>query len=242
VGAATIAAGDAARLADEYVEQFGLSELYVADLDAILGGATQDVLIRTLTQRLPALVDAAVTTADQANRVRALGADAIVVGLETLATFDALNDIVHEVGGKRVVFSLDLRNGTPVRVALARGRGASPCALAAQAVAAGAHSLLVLDLARVGTGTGVDYALVSRIRQELPQVVLLAGGGLKNIDDVKRLADLGCDAVLVASALHSGSLTAGDVRSLRSRPTRIALGMAASHQSRRLPSTSSESP
>ncbi len=208
--------GDALALARAFRDVLGCVEWYVADLDAIRGGAPQWPLVRALADlgggRL--LLDVATTSGERAEAALAAGADRVVVGLETLDDFAQLEAIVRRVGSARVVFSLDLRGGTPlVRPGAPHGGlGGSPLELARRAVGAGAGGLLVLDLARVGTGAGVDLELVRRLRRALRDVELLAGGGVAGPADLARLAAAGCDAVLVASALHEGRLTASDLR------------------------------
>jgi phosphoribosylformimino-5-aminoimidazole carboxamide ribotide isomerase len=64
----------------------------------------------------------------------------------------------------------------------------------------------VLDLARVGSGTGVDLELMAEVRRTVPEVTLFAGGGVRSEDDLDRLARVGCDGALVATALLSGAL------------------------------------
>ena len=44
-----------------------------------------------------------------------------------------------------------------------------------------------------------------------PDVELVAGGGIRGVEDLLRLAEAGCDAVLVASALHDGRITIEDL-------------------------------
>jgi uncharacterized protein related to proFAR isomerase len=75
----------------------------------------------------------------------------------------------------------------------------------------------VLDLARVGTGQGVELGLVGALRRRLPGIRLLAGGGVQSGRDLERMRDAGCDGALVASALHDGSITAADVSGLVER-------------------------
>jgi phosphoribosylformimino-5-aminoimidazole carboxamide ribotide isomerase len=207
--------GDALALARAFRDVLGCVEWYVADLDAIRGGPPQWPLVLALADlgggRL--LLDVATTTVERAEAALAAGADRVVVGLETLAAFVQLEAIVGRVGSARVVFSLDLRGGAPlVRPGAPHGGGGSPLELARRAVDAGVRALLVLDLARVGTGAGVDLELVRRLRLALPDIELLAGGGVAGPADLARLAAAGCDAVLVASALHEGRLTASDLR------------------------------
>jgi phosphoribosylformimino-5-aminoimidazole carboxamide ribotide isomerase len=118
------------------------------------------------------------------------------------------------VGRSRVVFSLDLRLGTPIlhpQMHDLTGAGPEAVAVAEQAAGAGVESLLVLDLGRVGTGVGVDLGLIETLRHRLPGVRLLAGGGVLTRRDLERMRDAGCDGALVASAIHSGRLSFGDL-------------------------------
>src|SRR5687767_8308994 len=124
--------GDPLALARTYVDQFGLSTLYAADLDAIEGGTTNGAVIRGLADVAPVWVDAGISSADSAQRLIELGATRVVVALETLTSFEALSAICATVGGAHMAFSLDLRAGEPViRVppagspALASGYGAA---------------------------------------------------------------------------------------------------------------------
>jgi phosphoribosylformimino-5-aminoimidazole carboxamide ribotide isomerase len=79
------------------------------------------------------------------------------------------------------------------------------------AAGSGIGTIIVLDLARVGTGTGPDVELVREIRRALPRTELVAGGGIRDAADLERLADAGADAALVGSALHHGSTGHGSI-------------------------------
>jgi phosphoribosylformimino-5-aminoimidazole carboxamide ribotide isomerase len=78
-------------------------------------------------------------------------------------------------------------------------------------VAAGASSIIVLDLSRVGTRRGVDVALLERVRTAVPEVELIVGGGVRGPSDLAALEKAGCDAALVATALYDGRLQPGDL-------------------------------
>jgi phosphoribosylformimino-5-aminoimidazole carboxamide ribotide isomerase len=208
-------AGDALALARALRTRFGCDECYVADLDAIAGGRPQRALLRGLARvsgRL--LVDGGVASAAGAREALADGAARVAVGLETLPAFDTLAEIVRVAGSRRVVFSLDLREGTPGVLPGAPHRG-TPFELACAAVRAGAAAILVLDLARVGAGLGVDVALVREIRRAQPAVEILAGGGIGSRSDLERLADTGCDGALVATVLRDGGVNREDIEALR---------------------------
>jgi len=209
-------AGDAVALARAFRERLGCDECYVADLDAITGGGRQRALVRALAgvgARL--LVDAGVTGPASAAALLAEGVARVVVGLETLPDFGALEAIAGAIGRERVVFSLDLREGQPVLAPGAPHQG-SRLELARAAVTAGAAALLVLDLARVGARRGPDLALVDAVRGACPDVELLVGGGVRTREDLERLAHAGCDAALLATALHQARVDRADLDAVRS--------------------------
>jgi phosphoribosylformimino-5-aminoimidazole carboxamide ribotide isomerase len=57
----------------------------------------------------------------------------------------------------------------------------------------------------------VDLGLLDSVRGRLPDIRLLAGGGVLTRRDLERMRDVGCDGALVASAIHTGRLTAADL-------------------------------
>jgi uncharacterized protein related to proFAR isomerase len=226
VAGSAIEPGDPQALAREYIDRLGLAELYVADLDAILGRGlvrpdalarvaerpSSDMIIKALaTLGAPLWLDAAVSSVAVALQALDRGAARLVVGLETLPSFGTLEEICAAVGGDRVGFSLDLIHGQPVLAKSSVSTGEPAQVLATRAADAGASAVIVLDLARVGTGTGLDMRLIERVRAAAPNVTLLAGGGIRGLEDLMRLADGGCDGALVATALQDGRLGAADV-------------------------------
>ena len=174
---------------------FGLEELYVADLDAIAGAGDNDHVIRALAREARVMVDAGVSKPDRARALLDLGVDRVVVGTETLADADALERVPD------AVLSVDLREG---RTLSRDPRLAGLTALDAVARLNPTHEVIVLDLARVGSGTGPDIATIAEIHGAFPELVLLAGGGVRDAEDLRALADAGAAGALVGTALHRG--------------------------------------
>jgi phosphoribosylformimino-5-aminoimidazole carboxamide ribotide isomerase len=200
-------------LADAYVRRLSLADVYVADLDAIGGGPLQAPVISTICGvAATAWVDAGVTSVDRAWRLIEMGIARVIVGLETLTSWEALSAICGAVGGARVVFSLDLRDGRPLnRGGLIDATDEAVHVVAARAAAAGAGSVVIIDLARVGRGRGPDLHAVGSVRRAVPDVAVLAGGGVRDAADLDRLAGAGCDGALVATALLDGRIGAAEI-------------------------------
>jgi phosphoribosylformimino-5-aminoimidazole carboxamide ribotide isomerase len=200
-------------VARAFAETFGLTELYLADLDAIAGAEPSWAVYDTLRRAGCRLwVDAGVRQAQRARQLGRAGLD-VVVGLETVAGPAALAECVAALG-ERVVFSLDLRGGEPLGKVSAWA-GADVWSIAAQALGLGVARLLVLDLGRVGAGSGTGTeALCARLAGADPNVEVWAGGGVRDRADLLRLRACGVGAVLLASALHDGALTRADLAGL----------------------------
>ena len=112
------------------------------------------------------------------------------------------------MGGGRVVFSLDLLGGKPIR---RRTRTVSPdqslaLELGARAAEAGVEAIIVLDLAAVGSAGGPQGLEIVAAIKALVGVQVYAAGGVRSTADLQELESLGCDGVLVGTAIHEGTL------------------------------------
>jgi phosphoribosylformimino-5-aminoimidazole carboxamide ribotide isomerase len=200
---------DPRAVADAVLAAAGTTELYVADIDVIRRRRPRLGWISPLADRgCRVLVDAGLRTASDARPIIDTGASAVVAATETLCSIDELRALLAAVGPERVVLSLDLRNGRLVGDASVWGDADDPTVAVATAVGYGVRRVIVLDLARVGTGIGIGTeVLCGQLRAGFPDVELIAGGGVRTWDDVERAARAGADAVLVASGLHDGTLS-----------------------------------
>lgn len=216
-----VCSSDPLAVAQAFRSHFGFTEFYLADLDAIQHGQPALGVYRALqNDGFRLWIDAGLRTSQDATLTALLEADvaSIIVGSESVAGPEELQRIVELAHADRVVFSLDLKAGQPLGRTDLWPPG-DAWSIAEHAISAlGIRRLIVLDLACVGVGAGIGTeALCIRLKQTFPAIELIAGGGVRNSDDVFRLLVLGIDRVLVASALHDGRLTAYDLRSLQQK-------------------------
>lgn len=195
-------------VADALRQTFGLSQLYVADLNGLQSQPVDVKIYEILTQAgFELTVDAGVRSVSEARRLIESGVTGIIVALETNPSGDLLDELLDEFGAERIVFSLDLKHGQP----LGKLDGLSATdtgSLAVSLINRGCRRLIVLDLAAVGTETGlVTLDLCRSIREVSSETRLITGGGVRNLEDLKALAKVGVNDVMMATALHNGSFT-----------------------------------
>lgn len=169
---------------------------YVADLDAI-GGQTGDcsaaLRLTRLTPTPGVWLDAGFASSESLARTHALPGVAPVVGSESLTDAAFLTHLSAYPGA---ILSLDFRGEAfcgPEDV-LARSD-------------LWPSRIIVMTLARVGSETGPDFARLAEIKARAGTRQVVAAGGVRDAADLRKLAEMGISAALVATSIHNGTLT-----------------------------------
>jgi len=195
-------------VADALRQHFGLTALYVADLDAILQSEPNLAIYEQLAAAgFDLMVDAGLRSLLDAETVLTAGARRVIAGTESWPLLSSLESLCRRIGPERLIVSLDLQQGRMIR-SFPDLLCEEPVEVGAALIEAGVRQLIVLDLASVGTGGGVPtLELCQALRDFCPEVTLITGGGIRSVADLKQLEHSGIDGALVASALHDGRVT-----------------------------------
>lgn len=188
--------GDPLNAARGFLAVHAFARLYIADLDAIEGGARQDGVLAAIRDMFPQLelwVDAGFGDEDGVAEWLHLGLGRPVLGSESLSSARVPSDA-------NAILSLDFR----------RDRFLGPPALLADPSLWPAD-VIVMCLHDVGTGSGPDTRRLTSIIRAAGGRRVYAAGGVRGRADLAALAGLGASGALVASALHSGALSSADL-------------------------------
>ncbi|ACB35397.1 histidine biosynthesis protein [Leptothrix cholodnii SP-6] len=195
--------------------------LYVADLDALQGGAVQHAVLRELLAGLPGLriwldagfADRAAASAvlDQLDPAEAAAIDPVFASeslrdAQALAACFAPEVVTRDAIGARAILSLDRRDGQRLDAA---GCWERPDAWP--------QRVIVMTLERVGAQAGPDLDTLAALRLRSPHTQFIGAGGVRDAADLRHAAAAGAQAWLVASALHDGRLAASDASASRER-------------------------
>jgi phosphoribosylformimino-5-aminoimidazole carboxamide ribotide isomerase len=191
----------------------GFCSLYLADLDAILGKTTNFSVYRQIVTQtsLDLMVDAGIADITKAEEVLATGVSKIVVGSETLGNLGFLGQAVKAFGEDRVVVSIDLKKGKVLSASEAIA-SLDAVSFAQELGKLGVNQIILLDLDRVGTEHGINWALLRNILEKTG-VEVLVGGGIRRLKELEQLRELGVSGALVATILHNGKLQVDELKS-----------------------------
>jgi phosphoribosylformimino-5-aminoimidazole carboxamide ribotide isomerase len=204
-------------LARAFRDQLGMREIYVADLDAIQGLDTpnhRDVITALAHQEeMDVILDAGVSDIDGAQRWLDHGVRKVIIGSETLRDLQTLRAIPGRIRREQLTFSLDSRSGS-ILSQCASLAAMNPVEALELLQESGWKEIILLDLSRVGSGSGMDSSLAVRASARFPNLQLLVGGGMAKPEDLVSLKSAGIAGVLVATALHAGTIGAQNISRL----------------------------
>jgi phosphoribosylformimino-5-aminoimidazole carboxamide ribotide isomerase len=193
-------------------ESLGFSSLYLADLDAILQKSANFSIYSQITTKtcLDLMVDAGIADIVQAEKVLDTDVSRIVIGTETLGTLDFVSQAVTAFGEDKVVVSIDQKGGK--LLSASEDIASMDAVSVAQKLAnLGARQIILLDLDRVGTEHGINNTVLKTIL-ETTDVEVLVGGGIRNLQELEQLRNLGVSGALVATVLHNGKVTVDELK------------------------------
>ncbi len=181
----------------------GASLVHVVDLEGARSGKPDDRLLTALAATGGRFqIGGGIRTAEAANRVLFKGAARVVMGSAAVWEPEVLAG-VGEI--QRVVAAIDVRKGR------ATGGGWLDDGRALDGVldgvaGVGVQRVLVTGIDTDGTMDGPDLALLRRVMAD-GRFAVIASGGVGSLDDLRRVAEVGCEGVIVGRALYEGRFT-----------------------------------
>jgi phosphoribosylformimino-5-aminoimidazole carboxamide ribotide isomerase len=172
--------------------------LYVADIDAIAGRQSHDEVLHAMLREFPQLeiwLDAGFAHPRQLAPWVASQRLVPVIGSESLTTVQDLAPLLAVTD--HAVLSLDSRGESPL----------GPPALFEQPLL-WPRRVIVMTLDRVGAQAGPAFDRLRALARIAPDQQLIAAGGVRSAADLETLAEVPVHAVLIATAIHDGTLDA----------------------------------
>jgi len=215
-------AGDPVELAQVYNDA-GADELVFLDITATHEDRDiiYDVVYRTAEQVfIPLTVGGGIQSLDTIKKLLRAGADKISINSSAVRDPDFINRASDRFGSQCIVVAIDARRrpdpenpGWDVYVRGGReNTGLDALAWAETVAQRGAGELLVTSMDADGTQAGYDLTLTRAIADRVSIPVIASGGAGNSQHIYEALTEGKAEAALLASLLHYGQLTVGEVK------------------------------
>ena len=197
----------------------GAEELHLVDLDGAESGLflNLELLVDVVhAAGVPCRLAGGISRIDDARSAIDRGFAGVLFSSAVFGDDELLRDVASL--GDRGIVEIEARagflaprGGDPDLVAVATGRGALAAARAAQR--AGVRALYLIDLTSEARPSGPPLALVDTVRAVVGHPVALhAGGGVRDLDDIRALASRGVASVVIGRALAEKRFTIREAR------------------------------
>ena len=182
----------------------GAPIIHVVDLDAALGRGNNIELIEKMIQsvNVPIQVGGGIRSIKHARRLIEVNAERVVLGSLAFKNPEAIETLLNEFGYKRIVVALDHVNGEVVVNGWKTKTGVMLEEAAKKFLKMGVRFFLVTSVKHDGMMSGPDVENLSRVLDLNANII--ASGGIKSLDDIIALRDLGVYGVVIGRALYEG--------------------------------------
>ena len=168
-----------------------VDEIIIIDIDATVYNREPDYkLIEALAAecRMPLCYGGGVKTAEQAQKIFALGVEKVSISSEAIINPNLLTEIGNRVGSQSIVVVLDVKKSKTGKYEIwthnaTKNTGKDPVEFAIEVESLGAGEVVINSIDSDGMMKGYDMELVDKIRNAIssPLTVLGGAGTLKDI-------------------------------------------------------------
>ena len=189
-------------------ERAGASRIHVVDLEGSLSGVPTNLAsIRAIVASVsaPVQVGGGVRTAETARMLLEAGVERVVLGTAAVEEPELVRLLCRRWGAERVVVAVDARDGKVAIKGWTEDTPMDATELVKEMSGLGASRFLYTDISRDGTMTSPNFDAVAELVESTGMSVI-ASGGVSRVEDIRRLAETGAEAVIVGRALYEGSV------------------------------------
>ena len=191
-------------------EDIGLNYLHLVDLDGARASSivNHKVLEKLSTNtRLQIDFGGGLRSNSDIKIAFECGAQQITVGSVAVKNPDIFVRWLDEFGSDKIILGADVKGDFIAVNAWMDTSEESIVPFVKKYLKAGVEYVVCTDISKDGMLEGPAFALYESLLSACPKIKLIASGGLSNISELLRLADLGCDGVIIGKAIYENKIS-----------------------------------
>ncbi|MHC4616116.1 MAG: 1-(5-phosphoribosyl)-5-[(5-phosphoribosylamino)methylideneamino]imidazole-4-carboxamide isomerase [Planctomycetota bacterium] len=189
----------------------GAKWLHIIDLEGAKVGRpvnTESVRAIAALKLLRIELGGGIRDEDSIKQMLDLGVERVIVGTKAVNDFEWFSRMAEKFAGK-MVLGLDARGSTVATHGWTRDSHKGLLDFAAEAARLPLAAIIYTDITKDGMMTGPNLERTKELVDAV-NLPVIASGGVKDIADIKRVAELGVGAVVVGRSLYEGTLNLAD--------------------------------
>ena len=184
----------------EMISEIKPKEVYIADLDRLQHTGNNFEVIKKISALTKTMVNIGVEKNDDIEKCLSI-ADTVILSSEA-SSFKIMRYASGNYPGKTSI-TIDIKNGSILTKD--EDLKKEPKELVKLLNELNIKDIVIIDLSKVGTGAGFDEDFLHEIK-DLSKHNILFGGGIRDMNDIDMLKEIGISGALVATAVHNGKI------------------------------------
>jgi len=205
---ATVYSDDPVETAKQF-ESTGVRRLHIVDLDGAKNGRVTNLSVLERIARTTGLVvdfGGGIKTDEDIAAVFNAGAAITNIGSTAVKDPDRFSVWLGEYGNEKILLGADVRNETVAINGWQTPTDLDLIPFLTLWSVRGLRQAFVTDIACDGMSSGPSVELYEKIRENLPDLDLIASGGVASEDDIWALEKAGCKGVIIGRAIYEGKI------------------------------------
>ena len=193
----------------------GIAFIDVVDLDGALDGkATNRDLIAALkvATGLGVEVGGGIRTLEQIQDYLNVGIDRVIIGSMAVKNPSFVQEAIDRFGAEKIVVGIDAKDGYVATEGWLETSNVDFFSLAKEMEKMGVQLFIYTDVDRDGTLTGPNFAHYEQLVAELTTAKVIASGGIAQLSDLTRLAEIGVAGTIVGKAYYNGNISLEELK------------------------------
>lgn len=198
-------------------EDAGFKRVHMVDLDGARTGEIRNLrVLENIAKSTSLTVDfgGGIKSPTHLQQVFDAGAKIVTLGSIAITDPDLFRRMLEKYSGGRILLGADVRSHRVFINGWQTPTDQFVVPFIRKALQKGLQQVFVTDILVDGSLKGPSVGLYSNIRKSIPDIHLIASGGVSKIEDVDAVERAGCSGVIVGKAIYEGRI---DRRALAKR-------------------------
>lgn len=196
-------------------ENGGADYLHLVDLSGARSGSADgiDIICKIASSvKMKTEVGGGIRSMETVRRYLEGGVDRVILGTAAINNKALLSEAL-DAYGDRIIVGIDARNGMVSVSGWLKNSDITYTELAKECERLGVRNIIFTDISRDGSLAGPNLEML-KILSETVSCDITASGGIKTIDDIRALKEMGLYGAICGKSLYSGTLDLGEALSV----------------------------
>lgn len=203
---AHVVGADAVEVAKGFVKE-GAQYIHMVDLDGAFSGVKKNLeIIKRVVEAvdIPVEVGGGIRTYKDVKQLLDIGVARVILGTVAIENWEATKAIIKEFGDK-IALAVDVRNKKVATKGWVEQSEVDYLEFCENLEKIGVKTIILTDISKDGTLEGPNLELIKELQTRV-KVDIVASGGIRDIENIRALSELGVYGAITGKAIYSGSL------------------------------------